>query len=808
MLIKLLLTSFLLLFLSFLVLATPKKALAYAGQIKPVAISPTSNCFSGLNGVTCSADNVTYNYTIASMDDFGGNVISQEYLIDGGYDSGSGQSGPGRGKFLWTKTFGVYPLLSAPQSPIPCNGGGYGVQDANSQDNQPVLQYYTLMGCSTTVSDTYRYVTFQIRINRAYVNPCNTYVTPLTGVNCNNSYLWTGAIDDFGEQAGFWFLQTGQQIDVPPTVTNASIDNTLVTANGSNQYNISVIADSVYKGTFIRQQSASINMQGPNAGSMRGFLMWSIDGLFSGNVGPSISAGGGGSCAENLDNNGDQYINLISCTASVSDSGKGNTRTVTFTVTFNTNFTSPSSNNTLSGYSYDGAGFSNGWTAFGAFNLQSTTPTSLSAYTDCGASGGGPRIVLSWPTVPNTSYYKIYKSVAGNAYFYDNYSFITSSTDPNIINNTAYSYYVTSVDPFLNESAPSNVVSLSSSNCSPPVLLAPVPDCNGPGGGPRVNLTWSPGNNISYYKVYKSIAGGAWFYHDYSFTNSYPDIAVSSNTAYSYRVSSVNFSLIESQLSNIASIPSSSNCSPPFMAPPTTDCNGAGGTPRINLAWSAISGTSYYKVYKSINGQAFTYENYSYVTSYSDSSLTNGSSYRYQVSSVNAYLAESPTSNTTNSLPTPVCTPPSPPRVNAETCYASTPTDSKYIGNNPIIITITESNAGVDPATMQIILTVQKTPTSNTPGTPSIISFNGPPPNHIGFGPGSTWTFRHTFVSSNFPQNPGQYKIEANYKGTSGVQSPNGFTVGTNPYYQPACANPFLQTQGGDVHSNENINAP
>ena len=111
-----------------------------------------------------------------------------------------------------------------------------------------------------------------------------------------------------------------------------------------------------------------INYQGGNAGAYRGYLLWNegngSDWAVSAKSGSTKSCTGVGGTAivfkDTNTNYGHDHLNLVSC--SVSDSL--NTRTVSFIITFDPLFTTPLTNNDMSGYALDDLNQHDGWTNF------------------------------------------------------------------------------------------------------------------------------------------------------------------------------------------------------------------------------------------------------------------------------------------------------------------------------------------------------------------------------------------------------------------------------------------------------------
>lgn len=141
------------------------------------------------------------------------------------------------------------------------------------------------------------------------------------------------------------------------SLDSISIAPNPVRADAVTSHTITATASNSSGGDSVDQNYVLINYQGANAGAYRGYLYWVTDAdyyLFDvlrayGMPYKSLTACAGGGTASIFDGAeggyGKEYINLVSCSTSVS----GNTRTISYVVTFNTNFTVPKTANTLSG---------------------------------------------------------------------------------------------------------------------------------------------------------------------------------------------------------------------------------------------------------------------------------------------------------------------------------------------------------------------------------------------------------------------------------------------------------------------------
>jgi fibronectin type 3 domain-containing protein len=179
-------------------------------------------------------------------------------------------------------------------------------------------------------------------------------------------------------------------------------------------------------------------------------------------------------------------------------------------------------------------------------------------------------------------------------------------------------------------------------------------------------LSWAAptsngGATITGYKIYRATVAG-----DETFTGitvagaSYTDTGLTNGTTYFYKVSAIN-AVGESSLSTEASATPSAPVATPPGAPTGLAATGADG--QVALTWtapasnggSAITG---YKIYRGTVAGGETYTGISVAgTSYTNTGLTNGTTYYFKVSAVNA-VGESSLSTEASATPATVPSPP------------------------------------------------------------------------------------------------------------------------------------------------------
>jgi hypothetical protein len=164
----------------------------------------------------------------------------------------------------------------------------------------------------------------------------------------------------------------------------------------------------------------------------------------------------------------------------------------------------------------------------------------------------------------------------------------------------------------------------------------------------QVNLSWAASSGASGYYVKRSTASGGPYSQLASPTpTNYADNGVSNGTKYYYVVSAYN-----SYGQSANSIEVSATPTAPANAPPIpTGFEATAGNAQVSLTWSASAGASSYHVKRSTtSGSGYTQVGAPTTTSFADSGLTNGTTYYYVVSALNA-AGESSNSSQVSATP-------------------------------------------------------------------------------------------------------------------------------------------------------------
>ena len=268
-------------------------------------------------------------------------------------------------------------------------------------------------------------------------------------------------------------------------------------------------------------------------------------------------------------------------------------------------------------------------------------PTNLRAVANNGA------VKLTWDLVTGAVSYRVLRSTtSGSGYALVGTSGVASYTDTSVTNGTTY-YYVVAASNGLCSSVNSPSVPAAPA-CTPPSV--PTNLRATPGNG-KIDLTWnaSTGGATSYQVQRSTTAGGAYVLVATATTTGFTDTNVVNGTIY-YYVVSANGSCPSAPSAEVSAAPV---CTPPLA--PTIQAATPGDS-QVTLSWSASAGTSvsYVVARGTASGGPYTDIPVSLtVTTYTDSSLTNGTTYYYVVKASNGTCFS--TSTELSAKPVPAC---------------------------------------------------------------------------------------------------------------------------------------------------------
>jgi fibronectin type 3 domain-containing protein len=298
-------------------------------------------------------------------------------------------------------------------------------------------------------------------------------------------------------------------------------------------------------------------------------------------------------------------------------------------------------------------GGSSSSTELGTAPSATTVPA---APTALAVAAGNQQLSLSWTVSSSaTSYHVKRATTSGGPYTQMGDPTAPSYTDTGLTNGTDYFYVVSALDGS-GESANSSQASGTPASPPPPSAAPAAPTALATTtGNQQLSLTWTASSGATGYHVKRStVSGGPYTQVGSPTATSYIDNALTNGTKYFYVVSAVN-TAGESANSNQASgtpaspAPASSAPAAPTALTATT------GNQQISLTWTAsIGATSYHVKRATVNGGPYSQVAAPTSNSYVNTALTDGTTYFYVVSALNA---NGESSNSSQASATPSATP-------------------------------------------------------------------------------------------------------------------------------------------------------
>ncbi len=266
-------------------------------------------------------------------------------------------------------------------------------------------------------------------------------------------------------------------------------------------------------------------------------------------------------------------------------------------------------------------------------NSPATPPPAAPA--DLTATPGNAVVTLAWTASTGATGYNVKRATtSGGPYTQIAQLAVATSngyTDSSVTNGTAY-YYVVSALNAAGESA--NSAQASATPTGPGVPPAVPANLTATPGNAMVTLAWTASTGATGYNVKRATTSGGPYTQLAAPTSpTYVDSSVTNGTAYYYVVSALNAAGESANSAQASATPAATGVPP---AAPTNLAATAGDT-QVSLTWSASSGATSYNVKRSlISGGPYTQIAASTSTSYTDTALTNGTTYYYVVSAINS----------------------------------------------------------------------------------------------------------------------------------------------------------------------------
>ncbi len=287
--------------------------------------------------------------------------------------------------------------------------------------------------------------------------------------------------------------------------------------------------------------------------------------------------------------------------------------------------------------SYTDTGLANGTTYYyvvsgvnsageGANSAQASATTLPSAPTSLAATGGNTQVALSWTASGGATSYTVKRSATSGGSYSNVATGVTSAsyTDTGLANGSTYYYVVAAINA--SGSSPNSTEAGTITLPGAPAGLSAAAGAN------QATLTWSATTGAASYTILSSTTNGGPYNTTVATgvaTTSYTNTGLANGTTYYYVVEAVDAS---------GNSPNSVQTSALTLPAAPTGFSAVANSNQVTLTWSATTGAASYTIGQSTTsgGPYTTIASGITATSYTTTGLTNGTTYYYVVSAVNA----------------------------------------------------------------------------------------------------------------------------------------------------------------------------
>ncbi len=274
-------------------------------------------------------------------------------------------------------------------------------------------------------------------------------------------------------------------------------------------------------------------------------------------------------------------------------------------------------------------------------NVADATPLPLPATpANLTATAGNSQVVLSWDAAAGATEYRIFRADTpdGTLTRIAEGTAITETTytdaDTGFTGGTTYRYAVRAVVRASDDSTEESGDSNEASAIPLPLPAAPA-NLTATAGNAQVTLSWDAVTGATEYRIYSAATANGdltLIVTDPAITaETYVDTGLTNGTTYRYVVRAVNSNGESANSDEVSAAP---------LSPPTspTGFTAASSDTRVNLSWTAVTGATSYRIYRSATatGDLTRVADNITGTTHIDGGLTNGTAYRYAVRGVNS----------------------------------------------------------------------------------------------------------------------------------------------------------------------------
>ncbi len=272
------------------------------------------------------------------------------------------------------------------------------------------------------------------------------------------------------------------------------------------------------------------------------------------------------------------------------------------------------------------------------------------APTNLTATPGSNQVLLSWDAVDGAAEYRVFSSFLSSGALPRIAVGVTITdptyTDTNLINGFPYRYAVRAVNRAGESPSSDEVTATPAASVTAPAAPG---NLSATAGNAEVSLLWDAVDGATEYQIYRADTANGVLTRIASSvtinTVNYTDTGLVNGTTYRYTVRASNSVGESSDSSEVTATPAV-----PVPAAPA-NLTATAVSARVSLSWDAADDAAEYRVYRKITVDGtLTRIGSTAATSYADTGLTNGTTYRYVVRAANT-AGESPDSNEASATP-------------------------------------------------------------------------------------------------------------------------------------------------------------
>jgi fibronectin type 3 domain-containing protein len=248
------------------------------------------------------------------------------------------------------------------------------------------------------------------------------------------------------------------------------------------------------------------------------------------------------------------------------------------------------------------------------------------------ATAGNAMVTLKWTASSGATGYNVMRATtSGGPYTQLAAPTSTGYADSSVANGTTYFYVVAALSA-VGETADSTEASATPE--APGAAPTAPANLKAAAGNAQASLTWSASSGATSYHVKRATTtGGPYSQIGAPTSASYTDPSLTNGTTYYYVVSALDSTGESANSAQASATPAASAVIP---ATPTGLSAGAGNA-QVALSWTASSGATGYHVKRATtSGGPYTQVGAPTSTSYTDTALTNGTTYYYVVSAIDS----------------------------------------------------------------------------------------------------------------------------------------------------------------------------